>query len=56
MKKLLFLFAAAMISMTAIAKEVTLESSFLDNITFKVADGLECVYSAVDSAKAADRA
>ena len=50
MKKLLFLFAAAMISMTAIAKEVTLESSFLDNITFKVADGLECVYSAVDSA------
>lgn len=55
-EKLLFLFAAAMISMTAIAKEVTLESSFLDNITFKVADGLECVYSAVDSAKAADRA
>lgn len=51
MKKLYLLLAAVMISMTAGAKEVTLEASFLRNITFDVADGMKCVYNAADSAK-----
>ncbi len=53
MRKLFLLFAV-MMGMTAGAKEVTLESS-LRNLTFDVADGLKCVYNAVDSVKAGCR-
>ncbi len=49
-----FLLVTVITSMTAGAKEVTLEGSILRNLSFNVADGLECVYNAVDSAKTGD--
>lgn len=51
MKKIFFLLAAVITCMTAGAKDVTLEGSILRNLSFNVADGLVCVYNAVDSAK-----
>lgn len=52
MKKMYLLLIAVITCMTANAKEVTLEGSILRNLTFDVANGLECVYNAADSAKA----
>lgn len=52
MVKMYLLLASVITCLTAGAKEVTLENSGMRDLTFNVADRLECVYNAGDSAEA----